>query len=103
MKPRDVTWTNPTERVDNTPFDSTTETAGYELALDSAPAISIPIGYATSYDLTQLSAYADLKTGTHSATLAITDKEGNTSAPSAPATFRVALAPLAPTALAVVA
>ena len=105
--PTTVTWTNPTTRTNGTPYDAATENAGYELALANpaggplTPFISIPLAFGTSFDLSTAAAYQALPSGTYEFALAVTSKEGLTSAYSARATFQIAVAPVAPTGLVV--
>lgn len=96
--PRTLTWTNPTTRVDGTPY-AQADNAGYEIQLDGEGAVSIPLAWGTSFDLTTLSAYQDLRSGNHTIALAAVSKEGLKSAYSSPSTFQIAMAPRSPTNL----
>lgn len=96
-----LSWVNPTTNTDGSAFADTTDTAGYEIAIDGAAAVSIPIGFATSFDMSTLAVWPTLKTGNHTATLAVATKEGVTGLPSNPVTFPVFGVPTAPTGLAV--
>lgn len=96
-----ISWVNPTTNTDGTPFAATTDTAGYEIAIDGAAAVSMPIGYATTFDLSTLAVWPTLKSGNHTVSIAITTKEGETSAPSNVVTFPVLGTPQAPTNLAI--
>lgn len=96
-----LSWTNPTQNTDGTAFDPA-DFAGIEIELDGAPAVSVPESAAvTSFDLSTLAAWSGLKSGSHTVTLAITNKEGNTSDFASPVTFPVLAVPMAPTALSV--
>lgn len=96
-----LTWTNPTTYTDGTALPQS-DFAGIQISIDGLPAVSVPVGYATSYDLTQLAVWPILKTGNHTAALAITTKEGVTGAASAAVTFPVFGVPSPATALSVV-
>jgi len=103
--PRTISWTNPTTRTDGTPYDVATQNAGYELALANpagsalVPFISIPLAFGTSFDLSSAAAYQALPSGSYEFALAVTSKEGLTSAYSERAPFQIAVAPVAPTGL----
>ena len=99
--PHTMTWTNPTTNTDGTPYLQA-DNAGYELAIDSQPAVSIPLAYGTSFDLNALNAFADLKSGLHTIALRVVSKQGVASDFSAPLTFPVVGTPMAPTNLALV-
>lgn len=96
---RMVTWENPTQNTDDTPFNPATEIAGYEIGFDNKPAVAIPIGTATSYDVEQLDAYKALKSGAHTIQLAVVSKVGTKSAP-ATTSFPIKGTPRAVTSLA---
>jgi hypothetical protein len=92
-----LSWLNPTSRSDGTVYDALTETAGYQISLDAVPAVDVPTGFATSFDLKTLAAYPSLQVGVpHTITLAIVDKGGLVSAPSAPVTFSIPAPVVAP-------
>jgi hypothetical protein len=94
-------WVNPTQNTDGTAFAST-DFAGIQIEIDGQPAVSVPeASEITSFDLSTLAIWSTLKSGSHTATLAITNKEGNTSAFSAVATFPILAVPMAPTGLTV--
>lgn len=97
-----VSWVNPTKTTDGGDYDAATENAGYVLAFDGGDgAVSLPLAFGTSFDYGTLQAYQDLKSGTHTLTLAVVTKEGVTGNFSEPATFRKTGTPLAPTSVAV--
>jgi hypothetical protein len=96
-----MSWVNPTSNTDGSAYDAATENAGYTVILDGQGAVSIPLAYGTTFELTQLAVFADLKSGNHTAALAVVNKKGVSSAPSAAATFFVDSVPMAPTGLAV--
>jgi hypothetical protein len=98
--PHTLSWSNPTTNTDGSAL-AQTDVAGYQLALDGAAAVSVPIGYATTFDMSTLAAYEALKSGSHTATLALTNVEGNTGAASNAVTFSIAAIPGAITDLAV--
>lgn len=96
-----LTWVNPTTNTDGSALTQS-DVAGYEIAIDGAAAVSVPLGYATSFDLTTLAGFSVLKSGSHTVTLAVTNKEGETGAASSAVTFPVLpKVPGVPTALAV--
>jgi hypothetical protein len=86
--------------TDGTPFTGQTDTTGYQIAIDATPAVSIPIGYATTFDMSTLAVWPTLKTGQHSVQLAVVTKEGVTGL-FGTATFPILGVPVAPTALVV--
>jgi hypothetical protein len=92
---------NPTTFTDGTAFADTTDTAGYEISIDGAAAVSIPVGYVTSFDMSTLAVWPTLKTGPHTVTLAVVTKEGVTGLYAAPLTFPILGVPVAPTLLSV--
>lgn len=99
--PHVLSWANPTTRTDGTAL-ALTDIAGYEIQIDSVAAVNVPkAGGETSFDLSTLAAYEALKTGSHTATLAVVDTGGNVSAFASPATFQFSAAPSAATSLAV--
>lgn len=99
--PHTLTWTNPTTNTDGTAYDAATENAGYTIQIDGTGAVSIPLAYGTTFDLSLLDAFTSLKSGAHSLALQVTNKQGVSSAFSASATFPVVGTPLAPTAVVV--
>lgn len=99
FKPVTLTWVNPTAREDGTTYDAKTENAGYTIQVDGTAAVSIPLAFGTSFDLTTLGLFVDLKQGNHTAALAAVDKAGGQSAFSGAVTFPRNYSPRAPTAL----
>lgn len=95
-----LTWTNPTQMTDGTPFAASSDTSGYQIEIDGAAAVGIPIGYATTFDMSTLAVWPTLKTGTHTVGLAVVTKEGVTGN-FGTATFPILGVPMAPTALSV--
>lgn len=98
--PRTLSWTNPTTNADGTTM-AQTDFAGYVLALDGAPAVSVPLQFGTSFDMSTLAAYTALKSGSHTVTLAVVNVAGNTGVASDAATFSIAAVPGKITGLAV--
>lgn len=104
INPTRANWVNPTQAKDANgavvPWDPTTDFGGIQLVLDGTPAVSVPAQAAiTTFDLTSLAAYQALPVGSHTLGLAVTTKEGVSSAFSPPVTFLRAVVPLAPTAV----
>lgn len=105
--PKTLSWVNPTTRTNGTPYDITTENAGYDLALATpaggplVPFVSIPLAFGTSFDLSTAAAFQALASGSYEFALRVVSKEGLPSDYSARAPFQVAVAPSAPTDLAV--
>lgn len=97
--PTMLKWANPTTYIDGSVYGQA-DNAGYQINIDAAPAVSIPLAWGTQFDLTTLAAFTALKKGTHSLTLQAVSKGGIASAPSSAATFSVDIAPSAPTAVA---
>lgn len=95
-----LTWANPTTYVDGSAYGQT-DNAGYTLQIDGQGAVSIPLAWGTSFDIATLAAYQSLKRGQHGVSLAAVSKEGLASDFSTPVTFPIAVAPMAPTHLAV--
>lgn len=102
INPKKLNWTNPTAYTDGSVYAAATDNAGYTLQLDGVGAVSIPLAFGTSYDLTSLDPYKTLKRGTHTLALAAVSKEGIQSDFSPPLSFQIAVAPVAPTALGLV-
>lgn len=100
MQSHVATWTNPTVDTDGNPYGQN-DNAGYTLAIDGAPGVSVPLAYGTSFDLGSLAAVQALKSGPHNVSLALVSKAGVTGVFSSPATFPVLATPAAPANLAV--
>lgn len=100
VNPKNISWVNPTTYTDGTIY-SQTDNAGYTLQLDTTPAISIPLAWGTTFDLTTLTSYKALKRGAHTVSVAVVSKAGIQSDFGTPATFQVEVAPSAPTAIVV--
>lgn len=98
--PKTLTWTNPATYIDGSAYGQA-DNAGYQIAFDGQPAISIPLSWGTSFDLVTLAAYTALKKGTHTLALAPVSVKGVVGAFSS-ASFSVDLAPSAVTNLALV-
>jgi hypothetical protein len=96
MTPHTLTWANPTTNTDGSPYTQS-DNAGYEITLDGAGAVGIPLAYGTSFDLDALTAYTSLKSGAHTLALRVVSKQGVASDYSAAVTFQVAATPMAPT------
>jgi hypothetical protein len=93
---RVVKWDNPTAYTDGSTYGQQ-DNAGYTIQLDGVGAISVPLAWGTSFDISTLSAYAALKRGTHKVAVAAVSKEGAQSDFSAPSPFPVVFPPMAPT------
>ena len=98
MNPHILSWENPTQDTDGNAYGQA-DNAGYTIMLDDEPAISVPLAWGTQFDLDTLSAFNSLKSGQHTAALAVVSKGGVSSAYSSPVTFPVLPAPMAPTNL----
>lgn len=101
MNPTTASWVNPAMATDQdgnqVAWDASTDMAGIELAIDNAPAVSVPTASgANTFDLRTLDAYKALKAGNHTLSLAIVTKEGATSSFVGPVTFPIGVTPLAP-------
>lgn len=97
---RTVSWANPTTYTDGSAYGQA-DNAGYTLQLDGVGAISVPLAWGTSFDISTLAAFAALKRGSHKVAVAAVSKEGAQSDFSAPASFPVVFPPMAPTSVAV--
>lgn len=96
-----VTWINPTQTVDGSPYDHRTQGAGYEVAFDSDEAVVVlPFAYGTEFWLKDLDAYHSLPDGEHTLRMRVITKGGEAS-DWALAPFRKALVPLPVGSLAV--
>lgn len=98
--PHVFSWTNPTEYTDGSAYTQA-DNAGYQLILDGAPAVGIPLAWGTSFDASTLAAYQALKRGSHTAALQVVDTAGEASAPSNSVTFQIEVPPNPPTNLAI--
>ena len=96
-----LSWVNPTQYTDGVTYDAQNQNAGYELDVDSQPAVSIPLQFGTSFDLTTLASWSSLKSGPHTVALAVVTKGGVVGLFSNPATFPFEAPPMAPTNLVV--
>lgn len=88
-------WAQPLFNTDGSAFDAA-QFAGFELEIDGAPAVSVPVAWQTSgrYDLPFAGfSFAD---GNHSARVRVKHVNGQVSAYSNAATFVVARVPEAP-------
>jgi hypothetical protein len=92
-----LSWVNPTQYTDGVAYDGPNQNAGYQIDLDSAPAVSIPLQYGTSFDLQTLASWSSMKTGSHTVALAAVTKGGVVGVFSNPATFPFEAPPMAPT------
>jgi hypothetical protein len=98
--PHILSWTNPTTSVDGAPYTQS-ENTGYEIEFDGGTPITLPgVTWATSFDMSSLSAYQALKAGTHTVSLAAVDA-GGVSTFTAAVTFLIVSIPSPPTNLAV--
>ena len=81
--PRDLSWTNPTERVDTTPFDAATEQLETRIYCDGdiSPTLVVP-GDATSATL-------DFSVGSHSCEASVVDTDNQESDRSNQVTFDI--------------
>lgn len=100
VNPKHVNWVNPTTYTDGSAYDQS-DNAGYTLQLDGVGAVSIPLAWGTSFDLTSLGQYKDLKRGDHTVAVAVVSKAGVQSDFSVPATFSIEVPPMAPTSVVV--
>lgn len=103
MRSYPMSWVNPTTDTDNNPY-AQGDNAGYMIAIDGQPAVSIPLTWGTSFDLAQLAAVQSLKSGQHTAQLALISspaKGGVTGLFTAPVTFPVYPTPNAPSNLSI--
>lgn len=96
-----LTWSNPTEYVDGTPYTQA-DNAGYLIKIDNVADIAIPMGWATTFDIGTLAAYKALKAGSHTVTIAVVSKAGQASAYGPVVTFKIAVAPYHPTTITLV-
>lgn len=97
--PHVLSWVNPTTYSDGvTPYPQA-DNAGYTIELDGAGAVSVPLAWGTTFDLSTLAAFQALSHGSHTVALAAVSVTGGQGAFSAPDTFSVVLAPMAPTSL----
>jgi hypothetical protein len=96
-----LTWVNPTEYTDNTVYDAANTNIGYTLEIDNLPAVSIPLKYGTSFDISTLSLWSSLKIGTHNVALAVVTTGGEQSDFTPALSFPVVRIPKAPTNLAI--
>lgn len=98
-----MTWTNPTTDTDGNPYVQA-QNAGYTIAIDGQPGVSVPLAYGTSFDIGSLAAVQALKSGQHQVSLALVTNQANggvTGVFSAPATFPIFPTPTAPGNLAI--
>lgn len=98
MQSHPMSWQNPTTDTDGNAYGQD-DNAGYVIAIDGQPNVSIPLVYGTSFDLGTLASIQVLKAGQHSAQLALVSKSGVTGAFSPPATFSNFPTPAAPAGL----
>jgi hypothetical protein len=94
-----LSWVNPAQRADGSAL-APADIGGYTVTIDGTVRVSLS-GSATTADLSKEPAYQALKPGAHTATVAVIDKHGVSSAQSAPVTFTVAAVPNAPTGVSI--
>lgn len=92
-------WTNPGTREDGEVYGQANN-AGYEIGFDGLAAVSIPLAWGTTFDLSTLAAFKALKTGTHTLQLSAVDTTGIVGDPGS-ATFQYSSPPMAPTGVSV--
>lgn len=101
QNPHVISWVNPTQNTDGSAL-AATGIAGYELSIDGAPAVGLPLtAEATSFDMSTLASFDALKSGAHSVTLAVVSTAGAVGAPSTAASFSLNPVPGQPTGVAV--
>jgi hypothetical protein len=98
--PHTLNWTNPTTNTDGSALTEA-ENAGYQISLDGGAAVSIPLAWGTTFDMSSLAAYEALKSGAHTVTLALVTTAGVVGVASNAASFSIAAVPSAPTGLTV--
>lgn len=96
-----LSWVNPVKNTDDTAYDAASQQAGIDIVIDGAPAVSVPVGAATEFDLTSLAGFGALKSGAHTVAIDVVTKTGVHSDLSGAASFSLEGKPLAPTNLAV--
>lgn len=95
MQPIKLSWTNPTANDDTSAY-AQADNAGYVIAIDAAPQVSIPLVWGTSFDATAMIEAMKLKAGNHTLALAVVSKQGETGKFSPALTFPVFSVPNAP-------
>lgn len=75
-----VTWANPAQYVDGTPYDHKKDGAGYEVAFDNDQAVVVlPFAYGNEFWLKDIAAYEVLPPGEHVVKLRVVTKGGEKS------------------------
>lgn len=90
---RTVSWVNPTTYADGSPLNGQQEIAGYGIKVDGQGEVSVPSGYATSFDLTTLAVWTTLKRGSHTVAVSVVAKDGGESDFSGATTFPIIVKP----------
>lgn len=95
-------WTNPDHNVDGSNYDAATQNSGYNVRFDNGPAVSLPLSFDTTFDLTRLAEFNALSAGTHSIQLQVVAQTGEVSQWSAAYLFTINTVPNSPFDLSVV-
>lgn len=101
--PTKLSWRQDKLNTDGSVFDAA-QFAGFELEINAAPAVSVPIAWDddTNYEMPLADLTAVQATGDYTLRIRTVNKAGSASAYSAPATFAMDFrVPTAPTALSV--
>lgn len=99
--PHVLNWTNPTANTDGSAYTQS-QNAGYTIQIDgTGAAVSVPLAWGTSFDLSTLALWSGLKSGSHTVALAAVSTGGQQSAFSTPASFPVPATPNSPSNLSV--
>lgn len=97
-----VSWVNPTTYTDGSALNGQQDIAGYGIKIDGQSEVSVPTGYATSFDIQTLASYAALKRGAHTVAVSVVAKDGAESDFSGSATFQIVVKPSTVTSVSVV-
>lgn len=96
-----LTWENPTQYTNGAPYNQATDGAGYELSFNGGEAVvSLPFALGTTFDMSVLDEFKQLRDGSHTVGLRVVTKAGQKSDYSV-VSFQVALTPMAPASVAV--
>lgn len=93
--PVNLNWTQPLENVDGSVFDQS-QFGGYELELNSQPAVALPAAWNPSGNYTFPLALLELPAGSYELRLRTVNRNGDASAWSNPASFTWTAVPRSP-------
>lgn len=94
-KPSTLHWSNPSVKTDKTPHTQN-DNAGYELLIDGATTVGLPLVWGTTFDLSSQPFYKSAAPGNHTVRIRAVTKDGERSDWSPETTINIPAVPLPP-------